>query len=156
MALSQAVPVHSPRSPDGGGGSPRFSFSPEGLAVLLAGARPQRSAAYAALEGYVARRARDARHAREGSVTLAAGCIAPLAAVLSQPESEVDASEFRRCAQCVYGLVSLDAVAVGSEWLRDGRCWTSVAGDAHAAGVAARQSSPEVITHEHVETLAAA
>eukprot|EP01043_Picozoa_sp_COSAG02_P002319 COSAG02_NODE_53_length_44062_cov_22.860223_29_plen_821_part_00 len=155
MALSpQSVP--SPRSPGGGGGSPRFSFSPEGLAVLLTGSRPQRSAAYAALEGYVARRARDTRHAREGSATLAAGCIAPLAAVLSRPESEVDASEFRQCAQCIYGLVSLDAVAVGSEWLRDGRCWASVVGNNHAAGIAARQSTPEAITHEHVETLAAA
>eukprot|EP01046_Picozoa_sp_COSAG06_P080110 COSAG06_NODE_27450_length_593_cov_0.736842_1_plen_171_part_10 len=139
----------SPRSPR----SPRFSA--EGLAVLLGGTRAERAAAYASLEGYCARRLRDAGRAREGSASLAAACIAPLAAVLARPVSEVDFSEFCRCGHTVGALVALDAVTVGAEWLRDGRCWLALAGDGNATDLAVRQVPLQALTAEHVLTMAA-
>lgn len=136
----------SPRSPA------RSSFTPEGLGRLLASSSSaERGAALSSLEGYVARLRADGA----GPTPLAEGVIAPLAAVLSKPATEVGVAEFRRCVLVASRLLALGGVAIGCEWLRDRICWLCLGAEANALDIAARVPIEE-LTKDHALLLAAA
>eukprot|EP01052_Picozoa_sp_SAG31_P006571 SAG31_NODE_303_length_18065_cov_5.733107_13_plen_195_part_00 len=79
------------------------------LAQRLASDAPgDRAAAYAALEA-------------TDDVALAVACVAPLVALFERPAAVIGASELQRASLTLGHLVSLDCLAVGGEWFRDGK-----------------------------------
>ena len=82
------------------------------LAERLSSDAPgDRAAAYAALEA-------------TEDVALAVACVAPLAALLGRPTDEIGAGELQRASLALAHLISLDCLAVGGEFFRDGRWLT--------------------------------
>eukprot|EP01045_Picozoa_sp_COSAG04_P015950 COSAG04_NODE_1298_length_7325_cov_2.902989_5_plen_593_part_00 len=97
--------------------------APQLAALLASDAADDRARAYAALEA-------------TDDVALAAASVAPLTAVFARPVEEIDASELQRGWLALGHLVSLDGVAVGGEYVKEGRWLTAWSSEGNALNTA--------------------
>ena len=93
----------------------------------------QPAAAYAALEA-------------TEDVALAVACVAPLAALLGRPAEEIGAGELQRASLALAHLISLDCVAVGGEFFRDGRWLTVHSSEGNALNTILNKPTAELTT----------
>ena len=102
------------------------------LASRLASDAPDdRAGAYAALEA-------------TEDVALAVASVAPLTAVFARPVEEVDAAELQRGCLALAHLMSLDYVAVGPEWIKDGKWLVACTSEGNALNTALRKPVDEL------------
>ena len=86
------------------------------ISALLAGDKAQREAAYEELSAVVSSNA--SGRGRANAVAIATACVAPLVRdVQCAPVARVDSAEFQRASLLLGGMMRLDPLVVGAEWM---------------------------------------
>ena len=81
----------------------------------------------------------------ESPVPTLVSCEAICAAgILNVPVEEVDAAELQRACLALGHLVSLDCVAVGAEWIKDGKILVAYTSEGNALNTALRKPVAEL------------